>query len=296
MLSSCGGSGAGPAVVNSAVSFDGLQSLERLGDGRIQLRWKFVEQSVMYGVFVRKDNEEFDWSAPIELTANDYFFYEQENIFEVARTCFAVRVFANESDKNSVEHCSDGVILDFQGIDELNVDESGVIVAKWQALNIKNISYKLFVRQIPEEFNWESPSIAPIENAFLQLDTPVRGVQSCYAVRYMHSILPSDENTNEICGPLDDLILFNGVGSLSQLSSTEVQIDWTPSLTEDVTGYVIYLGSDYSEKAMEVRGRTESKAVIDGLVRDRQYSIGVRAVDTFGREDTNLKILSIVLN
>jgi hypothetical protein len=94
------------------------------------------------------------------------------------------------------------------------------------------------------------------------------------------------------CPEMEAPLLFPGITTVSALSPTSVKIEWQVSTSKEVVGYRIYQGSDFKEEIGSV-GATLNSFEIISLVSGRQYNFGVRAIDEFGREDSNLIIRPI---
>ena len=215
-------------------------------------------------------------------------------MFAQGNDCFIVRVSTPTGDDNQNELCTEQEPFVFTGISAMERQLDGGYQLEWPLIPADGIIYSIYEANETTPYDFELPSFDAITDDFYKIDPPERGPSTCYVVRYFAVGLPLDENTTELCTEEETPIEFAGVKNIEALSPTSVRVTWDLSPDDFVTAYRIYDGSDFKELVTEVEA-TESSAVIEGRVPERQYSFGVRAVDQFDRADKNLTSRSIIM-
>ncbi len=240
------------------------------------------------------DGVYFNFKSPARTTLESTFSYDIENIFNDKDTCFLVRIIDYGVDDNEKVLCTVAEEVKFNGISEAVEQNDGSYLLSWETIPVTNISYAIYENKNDEGFDFTLPSYDAIEDNFFKLPVLSRGDKYCFIVRYYHKDLALD--TNEITQCLDVVqpLTFNGITRIDIVDSQSVTLNWSLASSADVVGYKIYQGSDFIESYGEAAA-TATTILIPELVPGRQYSFGIRAFDAFGREDNNLKILSVVM-
>ena len=296
----CGGASQTDAESASAIEglvsqFGGISSLDKGNDNSWTVRWNPIDvKGVVYAIFSAKEGEEINFDQPVDTTQEDIYKYTPKNIFAESATCFAVRINNFSGDENDNALCTTDQPFSFDGANEIERQSDGSYVIRWTKIPVEGTIYSVFEKTGAGEYNFELPSYDAIKEAFFKSELFERGNKTCFVVRYYHPDLPVDENLTEQCTEDEEPIDFGGIKTLSSNSSSQVTMGWDAAASTEVSGYRIYQGSDFKELVgtVEANVSTFSK---DNLVPERQYSFGIRAIDEFGREDKNLKILSVVM-
>ena len=300
MQLSCGGgapaSDAGERNING---FPGIGKLERAGELDWRMTWEQVpDESILYGVYQGGADAPIDYTAaPLATTRKNVFTWRRKNIFDGTNYCFAIRVINVAGDENAAKLCTDDEPYTFPGIESMERQGDGAWLLNWPEINATNVIYQIYSRnpETSSEYDFTLASYFGIKENFYKLPVIERGESLCYVVRYILDIAPPDQNTEEICTPVEEGFLFNGIITVEELNPTSVRLGWDPSPSSFVEGYNIYQGSDFNELLQTV-DKTQTTVDVNALASGRQYSFGVRAVDAYGREDNNFINLSIILS
>lgn len=295
----CGSGSSSQDVANverAVVGFEGITSLEQQDETSWLIRWDLIDaKGIVYGVFAKDKGDEYNFRQPIKTDVIDSFLYKPENIFKESAKCFVVRVINIGGDENTEERCTDPVEFGFSGAEKIEQQSDGAYIISWQAIPLDNVIFTIFDKLDDGLYDFERPSFDAIKDDFYKTDVYPRGEIRCFIVRYGHKDLPVDENDNEVCTNNEDPIVFGGIQTISRVSSSEVRITWNATNNSEVEKFHIFQGSDFKE-LVQTADASETSVNVSGLVPGRQYSFGLRAVDFFGREDENIKILSIIVN
>lgn len=297
-LPACGGGSSTSEEEDLSLvqAFSGAKSITQLENTAWMVAWDPVDiQGIQYAVYSAKDGAEIDFTAPPLLTTpQNSYRYEPANIFDENQTCFAVRINNKPGDENVAKQCTTDTPFVFEGAQSIERQSDGAYLVKWSRIPVAGVIYTIFEAKDDEAFDYALPSFDAIKEDFFKTSLFERGHKHCLVVRYDHPTLPEDANTKAVCSDAENPLEFGGIASLSAESSTKVTLGWTSSSSAEVESYRVYQGSDFKE-LMGTVNKGQMSMVIEGLVPDRQYSFGVRATDVYGREDTNLRILSIVM-
>lgn len=293
----CGGGGGAPASDPNAMveQFKGVSLMEKTNDNAWLIKWTpIATDGILYAVYKAKEGESFDFDSPLVTTELDFYKFKPKNIFQESHQCFLVRVVNYGNDTNEETECTSDEILAFAGAQSIEQQNDGTYLIEWNQIPVEGVVFSIYERKSDADYDFSQPSYDAVKDNFLKTSMFQRGEQYCFAVRYSHVDLPQDENTNEVCSLDEPPIDFPGISQLVSLSSSEVKVIWVSLSDPNVVAYNTYQGSDFKELFSGAEAG-ESEVVIEGLVPGRQYSFGVKAVDQFGREDANLRILSIVM-
>lgn len=86
---------------------------------------------------------------------------------------------------------------------------------------------------------------------------------------------------------------FDGIKSATAVGTGSVTIDWdAPTSSKDIVGYGIYQGENLDTLRTSVKSTKLSTTIAD-LPVDTNITIGVRAVDKYGRVDSNTKSIAV---
>ncbi len=282
--------------VNQANFFSGIKAVDKQPGNLSIVRWDPIDTpDAVYSLFKGVGQNGIDFESPFTTSLGNNFTYKPVNRYAENSLCFGVRVSNFGNDRNRKALCTEQQPLLFDGIKNLKRLESGIYVLEWEALPVDNVIYSVFDRQNDEQFNFDQPSYDGIKNNFFGGVSQIeRGTKFCYVVRYRHPELAPDTNKKELCTSLEAPIEFDGVGELTALGGGKIKATWKLSKTPDVKNYRLYQGSDFREVVATVDSNTQ-EAVIQGLVPGRQYNIGVRAADSYQREDRNIQVRAIVV-
>ena len=298
-VSSCGGASSsaagGSALPGLIAQFQGAASIEKKGDTSYAIKWtRIPADGVVYGVYKADEGAAFDYDSPYETTELNLYQFESTTLYTSPSQCFVVRVANFGGDKNEAKVCTGHSPIDFKGAQSLERQTDGTYLILWEKLPLSDAIFSVYESRNDSPYNFDLPSYDAIKVNFLKTDLFERGNKYCFIVRYYHPDLKADQNQSEVCTDLDPPMVFGGVASLSALSPTELLVQWTISTDVNVALYHIYQGSDFKELKGE-QTKDQASKTITGLVTGRQYSFGVKGVDIYGREDNNLRILSIVM-
>ena len=303
-LPSCGGGSSGSAggAAGSAEITSLIQEwsktarkLEKQLDHSWVVSWAALDiADVRYYIYLTEKGQPYDFTKPYAVESQASYTYRPMNFFDEKSYCFVVRAAIADIDLNENTVCTEPEILVFSGLSSAVQQNDGRYLLTWEEIPMNNMVYAIYERLDSEEYNFSLPSFDGIRDNFYKLPLYPRGEIHCFNVRYTHAELKVDTNTVEKCSTLEEALTFSGVAKLEVVDATSVKVSWTKSVSSGVNGYNVYIGSDFSELVAEV-DKNQGEATITGLVAQRQYSFGVRAIDPFGRADGNLKILSIIL-
>lgn len=282
-------------VLPLVAAFTGIESVEKAAGGTWVLRWTAVPQeNIVYAIYETPKDREIDFNSPLTTARGSNYIHKPRQRYTASPFCFSVRVANVPGDSNKKSICVSDDPIFFAGADSLSRLSDGNYMLTWPKLSAENVVYAIYERQSIDQFNFEQPSFDGILNNFFgQLSPAERGVQFCYVVRYFHADLPADINRKELCTAVEAPIEFHGISDLFSVGNGAIKAKWDMADSLIVKSYRIYQGSDFREILRTVPADV-TEAVIEGLVAGRQYSIGVRALDAYGREDRNIRIRAIV--
>lgn len=276
--------------------FTGVLAITSVEDNAWQLTWDPVDiDGVIYAVYLARDGAAIDFaSSPLLTTSQNFYRYQPENIFTEKATCFAVRINNKPGDVNTAQQCTTDTPFIFEGAQTIERQSDGAYLLKWNRIPVNGVIYTIYESKDGEPFDYGLPSFDAITEDFFKTTVFERGHKRCLVVRYSQRDLPADTNTKAVCSELEPPIAFGGISDLDATATTSIILEWVESKSSEIASYRIYQGSDFKELMGTVKAGQHSMN-IGGLVPSRQYSFGVRATDVYGREDTNLRILSIVM-
>jgi hypothetical protein len=296
--SSCGGgpaAGGGSSIDGLISEFKGLKSLEKTSDTSWALRWNPIPaDGIVYAVFAADEGESFNFNSPLDTSMIDIYQFQAKDLYTKPSQCFIVRIANYLGDSNQESLCTHHEQLKFTGATSIDRQSDGTYLVHWDKLPLSDAIYAVYESKDGAPFNFNLPSYDGVKVNFLKTELFERESQYCFIVRYYHADLPADQNSAEVCTQLEEGLSFTGVSSIEVLSSTSLKIHWLNEGKAGIESYKIYQGSDFKELVGK-EPKTSDVSEVSGLVSGRQYSFGVKAVDTFGREDKNLRILSIVM-
>lgn len=297
---SCGSSDSGSkddGLAGILSEIEAWSKLDRTIEQQDEFTWIFSwpasnTPSASYAVFISDDNGQFDFNSPASVETDSLYRYTPKNIFTETSRCFIVRIVLGGLDDNQNKVCNQTEPVVFNGLDTLEQQTDGAYLLSWQRLPITGIVYTIFERQETSEYNFNQPSFDAIPDDSYKLPLYPRGEIRCFLVRYYHPDFEADVNNKEICNELEDPLEFGGITAIERVDASTLRLIWTASPSADVSSYMIYQNSDFSEQIGLADGNTTFYEV-SNLLPNQQYSFGVRAADGFGRQDNNLIILSI---
>lgn len=300
LLPGCGSSSraakAAQTLQAAALGFEGLEELTIQPDRSWVLRWEPADANgVIYGVYRAADGDAFDFLVPELSTYETMYRYYVDDPLNATPQCFVVRVLNGNVDQNDKMLCTDDQPIRFDGVSDILRLDSGRYSLTWQRVPIPGTTYMIYEKKGSDEYNFNQPSYGGIREDFFITGIAARGTVFCYIVRYYNPDLDLDDNTNEACTQYEKKLEFAGVETIEVVSNTSVRIIWNlPPQGQDIDGFQIFVGSDFSELVGSAAADA-TEYIVTGLAPGRQYSFGVSAIDAFERQDDNLKIRSIVM-
>lgn len=293
-----GEDGSVSGLAESGVSFGGATTIEPLDSGSWQLNWLApvgAPPTIEYHVF-QKDGSVFNFTSPVERTNRSY--YVTGDLRMVGNTCYVVRWYdtsLKQYDSNQNEVCTNHDPYSFDGIDALVSLRDGSYMLRWQKPPFEGAKFKILARKPSEEGGEVIKDFAETKNNFYKTNVLSLDSTVCFGVRYEVSGFPEDTNTKELCTASEGDFTFDGLVDLSSPAQGTIKLDWTASTREDVAGYRIYIGTKFKELVAQVDGRDVQSYEVNDLLHAVVYAFGVRAVDIYGREDSNEVVRSFEL-
>jgi hypothetical protein len=289
-----------------ARSFQGLQSLNRNAEGTFVLRWRSLDDRLAtYGIFRALEGEKIDLEgAPYETTLDNYYVYVPEDPRGEPPICFIVRVVSIAGDENKGQFCTPDTRQVFGGVQTLERQGDGSYILGWEALE-KETFYHVFRFRRADPRSYDTPLVIVSSN-YWETVLPPRGTTYCYAVvpeEDLEFILEGVE-IPELCTEDEEPIIFGGITMTSAVDATSSRLEWVNPDNPAIIGFIVYRGSSLKEQVEsdafagvelvpgpisgeQIIPSDASQVIITGLVGDN-HLFTVRAVDRFGREDTNI--------
>jgi formylglycine-generating enzyme required for sulfatase activity len=278
-------------------TFPGIYQVQAQPDGTFILNWEKVPANdVTYKIFSRKESGSFNFEKSIQETTETTF---RTGILKLSEnTCFTVRFVKRgiEPDTNTKEMCTETKKYEFLGISSLSLTSNSTYFLQWEQVPISGVNFAIYEKL--EGYNFTSP-LAVTTNTNFETKKYALGKSPCFIVRFFKDGIDADENKVEKCVEESPLGNFTGIKNAESNDTGSVDIFWDEAPSNSnykVAGYNIYVGANFSQlKATSPTG-TSSKRILN-LIPDELLQFGVRVVDEFGREDSNLKIFPVtVLN
>ena len=289
--------------------FDGVENVTPNPDGTWTIWWNPIISAtdVYYAVFQRSATEAFDFDNPIATTKENKA--TSDDLRLVGNTCFLVRFVQSASeDSNDKEICTEHESFLFKGLESLSSLDDGRYILKWKDPKFVGGIFNIYRREIPaspaqtkDEGSslantmastvdpTESRLIASVSEGLYVTDAISLDERFCYSVRYVLAGLANDDNKTELCTRSDGehlALQFPGISDLENPETGVLKASWKPLDHADIVGYNIYLGYDFRELVGHAAGKETKEFTVSDLFHGVEYTVGVRAVDKFGREDT----------
>lgn len=295
-IAACSGSSSSSSGSEhgGAEAFGGVQQVTPNKDGTWTVWWPAVvgTSDIRYYVYQRAAAETFDFDKPIQNTIENTFITSDLRL--AGNTCFVVRFTQsnNTSDQNTKELCTNHEPYTFAGVDEIVSLKDGTYILKWQEPPFGGAQFQVLQRPKSAE-EWKP--LAVTTDAFYKTDVLSLDETTCFIVHYVIKGFADDQNEKEVCTPQLGDSGFRGVQALSSPGAGQLLVTWTPVTADSVAGYHVYLGNDFKQLIGKVDGAKVSEYLVKDLLHSVVYTVGVRAVDRFGREDRNKVVISYEL-
>jgi len=284
------------------LSFEGAEQVEPVVGGKWRVTWKPLTavSDATFAVFERAENGgKFDFSEPVGRPQNRQYF-ETKDLRLVDSHCYTVRAIVQDSviSGSDKEACTGHQAFRFSGVTSITPQAKGNYLVSWKPTPFDgdNISFEVRERNKGQEL-WRSAGTTPdgfFPSREISIDETL-----CFNVRYIHSGLPADTNTAELCTDSESAGNFVGIDDLKKSAPNDpfggYIVSWEKSVRSDVVGYRIYMGAGFKKRVAEV-GRDENSWRATKLTTGATYELGVRLVTRSGREDGNTKILRITVD
>lgn len=322
IIGSCGGGSASnnpTGQATSAADFEGANDIEAIVGSAWVIKWKTINADAVYAIYSGPEENAIDLSSTIASTDDSSYTYFPENFYADGKKCFLVRVVNLSGDTNVQTQCTTEIPIGFTGLtDTLNSTPNGGWELQWQAVNVPGVLYQIY-KGDSSAIDFEAPMGIETNSFFIinKEDLPIsRSDEVCFVVRYLHPDLVPDTNEAQVCTPTAPAIQFDGIVAVRDLNDLKkIRVYWKPapqesaaSEAEKIIGYNIY--SDTDDLLEEVIIADNPATLITHTpggdnplsLSENYYSfesellssnagdpvpITVKAVDKFGREDTN---------
>jgi len=306
-LVSCGGGAGGDWSDFQTAQFFGAGKVTQNNDGTWTLWWPPLTQSegVSYDVFQSTSDSTYDFEKPITNTPGNTF--RSADLRLVGNTCFVVRAVQNgeKVDANKNEVCTNHEPYSFSGIKELVSLKDGTYMVRWEAPPFSGSAFQILSRK---ESETELKPLAISNLAFYQT-APIPLAESiCFSVRHRIQEFPEDTNQEVLCTGEESAGGFSGIEEITSPAATTVKLWWRPSNRSNILKYHVYGGNTFQRRIAELiptsacveqehKGSTGVWCSFEqtDLAHASSYTYGVRAVDSFEREDDNRKVKTIEL-
>jgi alpha-tubulin suppressor-like RCC1 family protein len=286
-------SGGKPLALPSGYVFPGAQALVANDDGTSNLTWPLAPlKEAEYRVFKRADGQAMDWNKPIASVKGTLFRTDDLRLQPV--TCFAVRFVAPdiEADANTKEICTPKSNYKFAGISSLTREDEGAWILGWEPAPFKGSSYRIHAAD-PTGGIEAKPVREVVENKARLGPYPL-GVTKCFVVRLVLAGRDSDDgNTTVKCTDANKMGAFTGIEGAESSGTGTATLKWTPSLNEDVAGYLVYRGTKFDDVVTRVSPRQLGQVTLKDLTPGEKLTFGVRAVSAAGLEDVNTRTVTL---
>ena len=211
-------------------------------------------------------------------------------------TCFAVRVsVGNVSDTNKNIKCTNHEKFVFPGVQSLGIVGSGKFRLAWPAVTDAEAKYSVYAKTSSTSYNFSAEPLLKTQETLVETKAFPLNYKICFVVRSSSKNSPLDQNTNEVCSTDDGVADFKGINSVVSSFSGQAVISWVKSVSPNVKGYRIYEGNSFQRLLREVSASLDS-ATLGGLPPGDRLDLGVRMLDATGREDDNIKTISVVVS
>ncbi len=282
----------------SSYTFPGVSAVISNGDGTYLVQWENVpKESVSYKLFVKEGTAadptaskvEFDFLASgTPLTQNRYV---TPNVSLKYNQCFVVRfVYTDYTNTNTL--CTNHARTEFVGISSAAASSLGVALT-WPLVPTTGIQYFVYSSAISGVYDYSMPSKVLLDDNAYLAPAVALGAKRCFLVRYYKQAEESDTNSKEICVGESGLSNFSGISSATSSLTGSAVVTWN-SAGSLADSYRIYSGPGLNTLLWTASGSSTS-ATITGLTPEQTYTLGVRAADPTGREDTNTKTESVTI-
>lgn len=286
---------SGPGAY-AALTFGGIVSSSVVSSTQIKVR--FSPPNGGSGLYTYRIYEDSDFNTPVRtFTSNQvvdegmFYTYTVSGLTPATAYTYSVRVYdalINEEDTNVLTSSSttSPMIAAFDGIDTIDNMTTTTMRLNWTT-HADAANYKIY--------NLTSGS--PVFVATIAAPATSYTVTSLspattyiFRVRYENNLGYSDDNINDVSGLTVSPLVFAGISSVTNLTSTTLRLNWT-HLTGTST-YKIY--NVTSGTAVQIGSVTAPTAFYDvlGLTPGNTYIFRVRAQDSEGVEDTNVNDVS----
>lgn len=277
--------------------FQGAERIVDNNDGTFTLSWEPVPAGeVTYYIYSRLKSDSYNFS--VETAKTNISTWTSANLRFSGNTCFVVRFRKSEldfNDTNKNEKCTEKPAYVFAGIDSHEITSTGNVKLKWTEIPQEGVMYQVFETSTAGKYDFTNPKTA-ISGKTYEISGISLETKKCFVVRYSIPGIIDDANINEVCPALPYISGFNGVDSATSTDTGMATVTWTKPTTgsADVAGYRVYSGTDFKTQVGSTVG-TNSSVSVGNLTPDATVTLGVRAFDKYGREDTNTRTVSVTV-
>lgn len=303
-----GGSSAGNWSDYETAQFFGAGKVTSNVDGTWTLWWPAlaVSDGVSYDVFQAKAGETFNYDKPATNTVGNTF--QSLDLRQAGNTCFVVRAlqYGEKVDSNTKEVCTHHETYTFAGIRELVSLKDGTYMVRWDSPPFAGAVFQVLSRKKTDA------TLQPLgmsDRSYYQTGVIPLAQSVCFAVQHRIQGFPSDSNTKEICTTEEQTGGFAGIEGITSPAQGTVKLWWKPSTRSNVENYRVYLGTTFRRSIALVassdacatqtyngENRVWCTYEQSNLPHAASYTYGVRAVDSFDREDDNRKVTTFELS
>ena len=148
----------------------------------------------------------------------------------------------------------------YPGVSVLSVNEDGTYLLSWPSAPAISPSYRIFMRQGDESFQWDKPWKTVTDTA-IKTDDLRFSAKTCYAVRYYTASVDLDKNVTELCTPGLQFV-FSGLDSLERSEAGRWIAKWKSAPFKNVSYQIFEASSLGGLSAKPLREVYESQASI----------------------------------
>lgn len=222
--------------------------------------------------------------------------YLTEDLTFTQSMCYKVAFKDGDSKPllGSSEVCSGHEPYVFPGVNPVEVTTEGKFLVSFDKAPINDASYLIFEREQTGVYDFEKPLATTPNYSFETRQYAIEALP-CFVVRYTAPGAPKDVNTIEQCAPIGGVRDFEGIQTVRSIVRGIVEVTFTRSANEQVQGYRVYQGKDFNQ-VIATADADLSSMTIAGFAPGVKLTLGVRAIDAYGREDKNVNTMTVTVS